>query len=157
MPKPSRYVRRGKPRSLYLSGGPSLDNCVCVFLPICYYHSDVSTHRQDGAAAALGRTLQQRWSHLQAPGISPAHSAAGGSFLSTLTKIIQIMARTKAKKKTEFIAPLADFFSRGKGPDNKPMTDDQVRVYQCLRVFYTSDISDLFNDRPWRSSSAGPS
>ena len=103
------------------------------------------------------RTLQQRWSHLQAPGISPAHSAAGGSFLSTLTKIIRNMARTKAKNKTEFIAPLADFFSRGKGPDNKPMTDDQVRVYQCLQVFYTSDISDLFNDRPWRSSSAGPS
>ena len=76
-------------------------------------------------AAALTSAIQQRWSHLSegVEGMSPEHRACIPRFLSMLK---QSASQNKTKHKTEFVAALADYFSKGKGPDNKPMTSDQV-------------------------------
>ena len=60
---------------------------------------------------------------------------AGVSFLSTLTHLAKYAATKKPKHKHDYIAALANFFSKGKGPNGNPMSDDQVR-----RVFAVSQI-----------------
>lgn len=66
--------------------------------------------------------LAQRWGHLQPV---PGGPSGGSAFRSTLDSLAVTNQSCKPKDKL-YIAALADFYTKGKGPDNKPMTDEQV-------------------------------
>ena len=83
-------------------------------------------HQAD-TAATMKAALGQRWEHLQAsPGGGP--SSDGSAFRSTLDALAGANQWCKPKDKL-YIAALADFYTKGKGPDNMPMSDAQVHCY----------------------------